>query len=405
MGDDRPVAEREWLFKRKGATQWTYSWVPDDAAPTKRAQKLLPEEVRSERDAKRYVNQHRAELRASEAKRQTGRGKTVADLTEDWLKLRDNDERLAGSTVRDNRSHMKTHVLPALGTEIVSKLEAPRLRAFVRALRKSGAAPYTVRNVVATLTLFLDDIVSEGWVKMAVNPARQKAVRQEMPEAAPRAGRSQKLRIADLEVGQRLVSADAVPVERRVRNLVALTTGERDGEIAGLLWSDIDLDARVPVVHVRKALQLKVRGGHAKMGKTKTKHSVRTLPLHPATVEALRWWLAVGWEDHVGAAPRPQDPLFPYSTGNAWRPQSAKFLRRDLEAVGAASAVDGFPLTFHATRRSFASWLNAAAVPEDARAHLLGHEPKEVGAKHYTEQDMDLLAEFVARIGLVWRMP
>jgi integrase len=396
------VRDHEWISKRDG--RFSYIWAPDPALPAKHRHRTLPAHITSKVAAKAYVEAHREEMRAGESVRRITTPR-VADLAPRWLVMREADERKAGSTVRDNVSHMKAHIVKQLGDLRVDELDRVNLRAFVRDLR-GKVAPYTCRNVHTTLATFLDDIVSEGWAKLPFNPARTNDVRKELPDLRPLAGRSTILRLPDIGIAQELITNPVVPAERRVRYCVVLTTSLRDGEIAGLLVEDILFDRAPPVLTVKRALQLRVRGGNTALGGPKTVYSVRTLPLHCAASGALGWWLGHGRAFFcAGGPPRRGDMVFVSRFGKPWRPKSAAMLRTDLAAIGAPTQIDGHNLTFHALRRTCVTWLKAHGVPKDARDALLGHTPTDVAEKHYTDADMPLLAEYVGRLPLEWRDP
>ena len=70
--------------------------------------------------------------------------------------------------------------------------------------------------------------------------------------------------------------------------VVGLTVGLRPGELTGLLWADIDLDAKPPTIAVSGAMK---RGpdGRVKRGQVKrSKDGRRTIALPPTAVEALK---------------------------------------------------------------------------------------------------------------------
>lgn len=391
-----------WVFRRAGSKRFTFSWAPDPENPKTRKQKLLPTELRTEGQATAYARAHVDELTDARApKRKTIAGPTVAQLAEKCIEYWKADDRKAWSTITDRVSHMTKWIVPMLGAEPVLSLGVPRLRQLVRDIRVQVAA-YTCRNILSTLTIFLNDIVAEGWVAMDANPAEHQAVRKELPEQAPRAGRSQKLRTS-LDRVQEILDCEEVPRIRRVLYVSVTTSGLRAGELFGIRLSRLHLDADPPRVEIEKAAQLKHRDGHAKLGKTKTTGSVRTIPLHPAAEAAIRGWLADGWENLVGRAPRPDDLLFPREDGEPWRPKMAKFFRDDLKRIGASTHVDGQPLTFHGLRGLFVQTLRAEGVPFDDRAGLMGHTPKGVEQRHYSEGDLRVAHEQVSRIKLTWR--
>lgn len=71
--------------------------------------------------------------------------------------------------------------------------------------------------------------------------------------------------------------------------LLALTTGMRRGEILGLMWEDVDLDAKVPVVHVRHNKAFAQTKPDAPVTELlKTEAANRTLPLPESTAAYLR---------------------------------------------------------------------------------------------------------------------
>ena len=63
---------------------------------------------------------------------------------------------------------------------------------------------------------------------------------------------------------------------------IMVLTGVRPGELRGMMWSDVDLEAGL--VHIRRAIDCK---GHMTQGKTKNAN--RTLALGRDAVEILRW--------------------------------------------------------------------------------------------------------------------
>ena len=397
-----------WIFRRGGAKAWTFAWAPDQAQPAKRKQVTLPPEVKTKSQAALYARENEEQLKSgTTVARSTAT--TISILYEKFTKLYSKDERLAQATIGDAKSCLKTWVLPKLGDLAIDKLDVPAAREWLRWLRVQPTrgrtiAPYTVRNVVAAFAVLLDAVEAEGWARLpAGNVARSRAVRSLLPEMLPLAGRSQKLRIKETSLAQKLIDCGEVPMHRRVRYAVELTSGLRDGEELGLLWADLEIDAPVPHGTTRKAILLRHRKGQAKRGKLKTLSAERVFPIHQAAaVAALKEWKSEGWEQWVGRRPRAEDLVFPNAHGKAWRPRSAQQFREDAVLAGLPVEVDGHPLTFHALRRSFASWLNAAGVPDEIISALLGHSPRGTARKHYTEQDLPILAEHVAKIRLVW---
>jgi integrase len=185
-----------------------------------------------------------------------------------------------------------------------------------------------------------------------------------------------------------------------VRTLLALTSGMAEGELSGLRLDDLALGAEVPTVKITKALAIEGDDGWATMSTTKSDNRVRVLPLHTATVRALKGWKAVGWVAYVGRKPEGHEPVFPNSTGEAWRPDSAALLREDLRAAGLLDTYEGHNYTAHATRRSFATWPTEAGVASETVKRLMGHAAEGVTAQHYAAQNLALLRAAIESIVL-----
>lgn len=414
-----------WVFRRTGEKRFTFAWAPDPAEPAKRKQRKLPDHLKTEREALAYAREHEAELKAGDPTKARSSEPTIAELVAKWLALRVPDVRYAASTAQDARSNLVTWFVPRLGDRPATDIDVPTLRQWVRWVQGAprdaklralytakpnapelvGAktiAAFTTRNILAAAAWFFDDVEGEGWARLpGGNPARARAVRSELPELRPRVGESHKLRLRQVADAQRVLDSHRVLLEHRARYALALTSPLRDGEIAGLKIADWDAETRI--VHILRAAQLKSRVGKGtRLGKTKTYSSIRDLPIHPAAADAVAEWLADGWERLVGHPWTPADPLFPNAAGQHWRPDSAKFLRKDLEAVGLPTHIEGEPLTFHALRRSCASWLEAAGAPGEVVSVFLGHAPKTTADRHYAAKVVENLRVWVLKVGLVW---
>ncbi len=369
----------------------------------------------TEQQAKEKARELTAYVRQEGARLEVGEIPTIEKLTEKWHKLRDASPDLSASTKRQDRYVFKAHVIPALGKLQPDDCGTAVLRKFVRDLRAKSVvrgedddgnevrgpiAPNTVRNIVGVTTQFFEDVIAEEWVDLPANPMKHPAVRKEVPEAETRAHAADVIVICSDAQVDALVAC-GLPIWS-LRFVLALTTGLRDGEIAGLRFSDLDLEHEVPHIRVRTAIALTGPQGHATRGKLKTKNSKRPVPLHSLALELLTAWKESGWERYVtridkelDPKPQPDDPIFPTPTGKPHRPKSADMLRAVLRAAGLPDACDGHALDFHALRRTFATRLQIAGVPEDIRKRLMGHAASGVTGKHYTADDLRTLQRAV----------
>jgi len=322
--------------------------------------------------------------------------KTIAEIVPRWVALVASSE-LAPSTKAGHRQHAAI-LAERFGDLAPTALDAPRLRPWVRELRAANS-PSRTRNIFNSLGKMLEDARAEGWTD-APNGCRLSEVRAELP-AVEAPEDDDKARHSEAEAA-RLVFDARVPIERRLRYLLAFTTGMRDGELAGLRWSSTVAEHDVPALKVKDQIARYGDEGWATRRATKTRAGRRTIPLHPAAVAALDAWRESGWRTFVGRAPTDADPILPSPEGEAWRPRSSDLLREDLATVGLPDAwgQGAEPFEFRSTRRSFASWLEAHDVPGDHADRLLGHAGASVRRRHYSAGDLAALARAVATIRL-----
>jgi len=178
--------------------------------------------------------------------------------------------------------------------------------------------------------------------------------------------------------------------------LLAFLTGLDTGEIAGLSWEHVDLDAKVPVVRVTRCFK-----ESGEYGPTKRRDRVRTVPLHPLAATMLRARRASQWVELVGRRPQQTDPVFPDRHGKPhYRHDAAPALRADLKRIGLSAERGGHAITMKSARRSFATWLHEAGVEETVVGRLMGHASKTVTGRHYTANDLERLYAAVRGIRL-----
>lgn len=155
---------------------------------------------------------------------------------------------------------------------------------------------------------------------------------------------------------------------------VAAMTGMRRGEVCGLRWCDVDLDAAR--IEVRQQLNVVRSPGAANGGlvfseRTKTDHGRRSIDIDPTTVSALRsqrkrqaeqrLFVGAGWSnDH--------DLVFTNPAGRPLDPESvAKVFERRVARLGLKR------IRFHDLRHSHVAHLIAAKQQPLKIAKRLGH--------------------------------
>ncbi len=315
----------------------------------------------------------------------TQREFTVAELAERFLEA---PLRAAPATRAEYSSHLALSILPAFGALTPVELTIPRLREWVRNLG-TQVARQTCSNRLATLSRIVSWARAEG-LTQAENHAGAREVRAELPEAPVRS-------VPVLLPGQvgDLLSCERVPAVRRMRVFVAAWAGLEAGTVNALRIGDLELRRGRETIRVERSAALKGPQGHATIKGPKNKHRHRTIPVHGALADALRWWLAEGRGRYLGQLAESTDLLFPSPLGKASRPKAGVQLRQDLGRAGVETPA-GF--AFKGLRACFATWLKRARVDESTRARLLGHAAKTTADRFYTGDVEGTLRAAVARL-------
>ena len=204
-------------------------------------------------------------------------GETVAVYADRWLKSRE----AKVSSIRDDRSRLRDHVLPIVGPLDVATFgrdDVENVRDALDVKIASGALSWkTARNVWGTFTKMCDDMVS--------TKRRDLRARRDNPalgvKAPDRGKRKGKQFLYPNEV-LALVSCEAVPLSWRRNAAVAAYTYLRDGELRELGWEDVDLEhATISVSHAYNR-----RSGASKAPKTEA--GTRTVPIEPTLLPLLQ---------------------------------------------------------------------------------------------------------------------
>lgn len=149
--------------------------------------------------------------------------------------------------------------------------------------------------------------------------------------------------------------------------LLAATTGMRRGELLGLRWNNVDLDAgRIDVRQIRTVARYQVLATTPKTDK-----GTRRISLDPATVAALRTHRAAQEEERLALGPAYQDGgdlVFTREDGSAIHPE--RFSRMFAQHCRRS----GLPqVRLHDVRHSYVTALLRAGVPLKVVSQRVGH--------------------------------
>jgi integrase len=316
---------------------------------------------------KREVQSRLHELQAAVAKGQpvpTDR-LTVERFLADWLAVA--APKLRPRTVESYASHVRVHIVPAIGAVPLAKLGPADVQRLLDSLTAGGLGAQTVAHVRATLRRALGQ--AERWGYVSRNVARL--------VDAPRIVQAQ---VNPLTVGEVRQLLEATREGRRYPLWVtAIATGLRSGELRGLRWSDVDLDAGL----LQVCVQVASIDGVFVLVEPKTTRSRRSVPLPSIVVEALREHRRRQLQERLLAGSAWQGEgwglVFPTLTGT---PYNDHTLVRRLQADLAAAGIRRQRL--HDLRHAAASLWLAQGVSPRVVMETLGHSTITVTMNTYS---------------------
>ena len=253
-------------------------------------------------------------------------------------------------------SVVRVHLEPGLGSVRLVQLTPQLVQAFLNRKAATGLAPRTVAYLRAVLRQALGQ--AERWGLVSRNVAKLAD-----PPRAPRR------EVRPLSPDEAHVFLDAIRGDRlEALYLVAIGAGLRQGEILGLAWSDLDLDAST--LTVRNALQR--INGTLELVEPKSTSSHRIVPLPAFVATSLRTHRMRQRTDRLLAGSRwhddPRDLVFRTTLGT---PMDGVAVTRRFQAILRTA---GLPRQrFHDLRHACASFLLAQGVAPRVVMETLGH--------------------------------
>ncbi|MEJ7816497.1 MAG: site-specific integrase [Rubrobacter sp.] len=251
-------------------------------------------------------------------------------------------------------SLVRVHIVPSIGRVKLKALTPAHLRRLYRERLDAGLAPRTVLHVHRTLSKALKQATDDGLIpRNAAGPVK------------PPRPRREEIRPLDPEQVRALFEA-AAGDRLEALYVMAVTTGMRRGELLGLRWEDVNLEAGM--LQVRRTLS-EPKGGYIfeapKSGKGRsvrlTRKATMALREHRKRQLEDRMQKAGYWQDH--------GLVFPSTIGT---PTSGGNLSR---AFKAALERAGLPNStrFHDLRHTCATLLLRQGVNPKYVQELLGH--------------------------------
>ena len=317
------VYENQNTGKWEAVLDLGYIAGPDGKKRRKRVKRLRA----TERDAIQVLDELKRQHHAGTL--QQGKSPRLADYLQEWFD-RQGPARWKPTSIRAHRKSVRFCV-SALGHIRLDQLRAAHVEDMLNTMA-STYARNTIIGALSVLRMALKDAVRDGLV------VRNVATEARMPRhvATP----ATVARIMTTVELQRFMTVAREHSDGAVC-AVAVMTGLRLGEIRGLRWQDVDMDASMLVV--KHQLQDNSGGGWS-LTSPKTDTSVRTLPLPLSAVNALKRQYRRQLEDRVLSGDKWQDNGLVF-TARDGQPLSVPRIHKVLKTILLDAGVDD--LRFH----------------------------------------------------------
>jgi integrase len=304
---------------------------------------------------------------------------TVADYLQRWLRTYALPN-TAPKTSQRYEQLIRVHLVPVLGNLPLSKLRPLHIQDAYQRILEKGLSARTALQCHRVLREALQHALK--WQLLARNPAD--AVETPRPE------RYEVHALSPEQVRRVMAAAHETPYGSLVHT--ALMTGLRLGELLGLRWQDVDLDARA--LQVRQTCQWLPRKGFI-FRQPKSHRSARSVALSRATVDTLRQHRVRQIEERLATGlPHQEDGLvFTNPFGQPVHPSTLRGAWRKL-----AKAAGLGRLRFHDLRHAHASLLLQQGVHPKIVSERLGHSGVNITLDTYSHVLPGLQAEAAARL-------
>ena len=295
-------------------------------------------------------------------------------LVNEWLPAR--RVSLRDSTTASYEQLIRNYVTPTIGSIKLQSVDGAMLnrlygelltngRTGARSGAGAGLSVKTVRNLHGLLTRAFKDGIR--WGRLQRNPC---------DAADPPKGKSPEMKAWTTDELRAFIKSVQSHRWVGVWALMA-TTGMRRGEVLGLRWTDVDLEAGTVTIRSTRIRYNKTIAAST----PKTARGNRTISIGPATVLALRGWkkaqtserlvMGAGWQNGDGL-------VVTIADGSAPNPEAFSNLFGDLVRRA------GVPLIrLHDLRHSYATAALADGVPVKVVSQRIGHADVGVTLKVY----------------------
>lgn len=263
------------------------------------------------------------------------------------------------------------HIYPVLGEQKMQALTRAELEALLLRELNSGSSDSTISAVYITLRQMFasaedSELIRANPMQKVKKPRRNKA---EAKEAAP-------VEAFSVEEMQHILKClENEPLKWRAYIRLAIDTGCRRGELCGLRWRSVDLDAQTITIENNLVYTSVKRGGKGVFEDTpKTDASIRSMDIDSKSAELLRQLRAEQGKSCISP--------YVFSQGGRAEPMHPTSPTRYFKKFGEKYGIEHFHP--HKLRHTFASIAITHNADVASVSEKLGHANKGITLKMYT---------------------
>jgi len=279
---------------------------------------------------------------------------TLGQWLTQWLKAYKKPS-LEVTSYANYEQQVNQHIIPELGGISLKKLQRIRVQEFFNQ-KGVDLSPSTLALIKAILVNALKMAVIDGYI------VKSPAMSIKLPTI-----KAKDVKPLDKEeIGKLLETARA----QRIYSMIylAIHTGMRKGEIAGLRWQDVDL--KTGMINVCQGVKYNHENNTYIIGSTKTDAAVRSIPINTSAIAELRRHKARQAQERLefGEAYEDNGLVFTRLGGPVL---SLNSVTVRFNTIVKRSGIDR--RTFHDLRHTFASICISQKVNIKALSQYLGH--------------------------------
>lgn len=294
----------------------------------------------------------------------------------EWrVRVKGESQAIEPSTVRGYQTQCK-HIREGFAGVALVDLTSTAVQEWESGLLAGGMAPVGVRKCHVLLKQCMEFAARDGYVRRdpcaLVKPPK---LPKKPPNALDAAGRN----------AVRALLVDGAPTPENTAALMALYTGMRRGEVCGLMWRDVDLDAGT--IFVSRSIGVGTGGAYEK--EPKTGGSRRTIAIPGDLKKALRRRRAAMEADamRAGVPLEPTTYVIGEFTGGYLSPDTLSGRWATIAHNNGLVGTQGRVVTFHDLRHTYATMAIAEGIDVKTVSSTLGHSSAAMTLDVYASAD------------------